>query len=102
VDADHPILVRIAEPARDRGAPVATLRAEPGVAEHVMHERSDTIRHLWNVESLLAGTKRQTVSGQRRRNDGEGIARVSTETCRISEARNELEKFEHRARPAVQ
>ena len=102
VDADHPVLVRIAEPAGDRGAPVAALRAETAIAEHVMHQGGDTIRHFGNAEPLLAGAKRQAVSRQGRRHHGEGVARVAAEARGIGEARNDLEKFEHRARPAVQ
>ena len=82
MDADHPIRVRIAEPAGDRSAPVAALRAEAAIAEHVMHQGGDTIRHFGNAESLLAGPERQAISRQGRRHHGEGVARVAAEARR--------------------
>ena len=67
-----------------------------------MHQGCDTIGDFGNAEPLLAGAKRQAVSRQGRRHDGEGVARVAAEAGGIGEARNDLEKFEHRTGPAVQ
>ena len=46
--------------------------------------------------------ERQPVARQGRRHHGEGIARVAAEASRVGQARNDLEKLEHRARPAMQ
>src|SRR3984893_17035079 len=54
VDSDQAIRIRIAEPAGDRGSPIATLRAEADITQHVMHEGGDTIRHFGNTEPPLA------------------------------------------------
>src|SRR5216683_4359670 len=72
------------------------------IAEHVMHEGGDAIRYLGNAEPPLAGLERKAVARQGRRHYGEGIAYVAAEPCRIGEARDELEKLEHRAGPAMQ
>ena len=102
VDADHPIRIGIAEPARDRGSPIATLRAETRKAEHLLHQGGDTIRHFRDAKPLLAGLKREPVSRQGGRHHREGIARIATESCRIGQTRDDIEKLENRARPAVQ
>ncbi len=102
VDADHPVRMRITEPAGDRGAPVAALRAEAGKAEDVMHEGGNAVRHFWNAVPLLAGLEGKPVSRQGRRHHGEGIAGVATEARGIGETRNDIEELEHRAGPAVQ
>src|SRR5216684_5236379 len=67
-----------------------------------MHEGRDTIGYFGNAEPALAGAERQAIPRQGRRHDGEGVACVAAEACRIGEARNELEKLEHRAGPTVQ
>ena len=67
-----------------------------------MHQGGDTIRHFGNAEPLLAGPEREAVARQGRRHHGEGIARVAAEARRIGEARDDLEKLEHRTGPAVQ
>src|SRR5258706_5193829 len=53
VDADHPIRMRIAKPARYRGSPVATLRAEAVIAEDVMHKCGYAIGYFGNAEPSL-------------------------------------------------
>ena len=67
-----------------------------------MHQRGDTVRHFGNAIPFLAGLERKPVTRQRRRHHREGIAGIAAEPRRIGQARNDVEEFEHRTRPAVQ
>jgi hypothetical protein len=67
-----------------------------------VHEGGDTIRHLGNAEPSLAGLEREAVARQGRHHHGEGVARLAAKAGRIGEPRDDLEKFKHRAGPAVQ
>src|ERR1700749_538717 len=94
--------MRIAKPAGDRGSPIAALRAEAGISQHVMHQGRDAIGHLGKIEPLLAGPEREAESRQGWRHHGECVARIAAESRRICQARDELEKLEHRSWPAMQ
>ena len=63
-----------AEARGDERAPVAALRGEAVVAEHVGHQLREAFGDLRPAEARLPRRERQRVAGQRRRDDGEGVA----------------------------
>ena len=85
----------------DRSAPVTPLRTEALVSQDVMHQVEHAVGHVRDREAPLARAKRQAVTGERRSDDGEGVASVAAKSGRVGQARNDLEKFEHRTGPAM-
>ncbi len=101
MNADELVGMRAAHARGGDAAPVAALDREPLVAERVGHQVRDDVRHLLDAEALLPGAEREPIAWQRRRDDGESVGRVAAETRGIGEAGNEIQKLEHRARPAM-
>ena len=62
-------------PADDERAPVAALRGEARVAEHVGHQLGEEFGHRDDAEARLARLERERVAGQRGRDDRERVGR---------------------------
>src|SRR5262245_27596113 len=75
VDARPAIRVGEAEARGDERAPVAALRGEALVAEHVGHQPRKDIRDLGDAETRLTRAEREPVPGKRRRYDRERVGR---------------------------
>src|SRR3984957_12645675 len=101
MNADKLIRMRVAHPRGGDGAPIAALNSKALVAERVAHELGERIRHFLHAETLLPGVERKAIARQRRRDDREGVARITAETRGISEPWNEVHELKHRAGPAV-
>src|SRR5215472_9933108 len=80
---------------------VAALDPETLVSQGIAHQVVQTIGDLLDAEAGLPRPERQTEAGQRRCDDGEGVARVTAKPCRIDQARNDLHEFEDATRPSV-
>ena len=85
---------------RDRGAPIATLRPEPLVAEcrhqfepHAGDDAGLRAARLWSIG--------ESVPRQRRDNEIERINRIASIGRRLGESRCDLEHLDDRPRPAV-
>ena len=101
VDAEQLFRMGDAEAGCGEGAPVAALRAEAPVAQHVRHQRREAIGDRLDAEAWLAGAEGQAVAGQGGRHHGEGIGRVAAEAGGVGEPRNDIEELEDRAGPAM-
>ena len=91
MDADEALGEAMAQHRGDERAPVAALRAEALVAEHVGHQLGERLRDLHHAEARLARLEGQRVARQRRRHDRE----------LLGQQRDQLVELEHGARPAV-
>jgi hypothetical protein len=100
VDPDHALGMGMAEARRDERAPVAALRGKALVPEDG-HQVGQALDDRLQREARLTRRERQAIAGQRGRHDRERIGRITAEARRIGQARDQLEEFEHRARPAV-
>ena len=67
-----------------------------------MHQLGDAIGDLLDAKARLPRLERQAVAGQRWRDDREGVRGIAAKPRGIREPRDQLQKLEDRARPAVQ
>src|ERR1700722_19316027 len=87
---------------RNRSPPVAALSGISLITENLGHQVGDAGGDVRNGEPLLPWLKRQTIAGQRWRNDGKGVGRIAPKSGRIGQAWDDVQEFEYRAWPAVQ
>ena len=80
----------VAEARRDEGAPIAALRSETSVTQRVVHQFGDAVGDLFDAKARLAGPKRQTVAGKRRRHDGECVLGIAAKLRWVGEAWDQL------------
>ena len=73
-----------------------------GIAQRAVHQLGDAIGDLLDAKARLPRLERQAVAGQRWRDDGEGVRGIAAKARGIGEPRDQFQKLEDRARPAVQ
>src|SRR5215469_6669028 len=94
--------MRVAEARRCERTPVAALDTKTGVAQCVLHQVGDAVGDLLDPKARLSRLERQTVPRQGRRDDGKCVRRVAAEPCGVRQPRNQLQKLEDRAGPAME
>jgi hypothetical protein len=77
------------------------LGGESRIAEHLGHQPREQIGHLDDAQTPLAWLEREREARERRRDDREGVRRVTPEPDRIGEPWDELLELPHRPRPAM-
>jgi hypothetical protein len=101
VRPDQVLRVLVAELRGDQLAPVATLRAEPVVAQLVAHEPHPQVGGAVEVDPGAPQRGREDEPGQRRDHHVEGVGGVAAERRRVRERADHLLEVPERPRPAV-